>query len=595
MYGKSWGGFNGLQMAYREGEDSPLKTVISLYSTDSRYTDDIHYEGGCVVGSGMLSWAGEMFARNAVPPPPAAFNEKKEWLKAYVERLGRACKSDASSWLNHQLPDKFWEHGSVCKDYGKITVPVLVIGGLEDGYTTAAERLARNLNPQSKVIIGPWCHDWPDCSTTGRLIDYLTICLKWFTLHLKGAHVEPSDKCTVWPRLQLCIRDSFNPSEVISDKSLGANIYSFDDWISKSAVVEAAMMGRIHGYGSDPSPLLITLYFSNDDEKRVVFEPPTTEQVPVRLTSHALQGSQCGVWCPFGTPTCFTGDQATSIANSASFYTNVLQQRLVLLGAPKFVLTLTALCWKRVYISVKVSDMSPDGVATLITRCQYDLNYLTPISSTSSKRTYVLPLLVTSHAVTPGHRLVVSVSPNAWPMLWPSSVPSALSLHPEGCKLLLQTESEAYLANNLIKFNAPRPLFPMPKEKLSRDKPTLVINTVGDKVIYEYNSPGLNHLLHTNNVWYKNTTRETYETDLAVTFGVATIDKEYTSVFDSLRFTDCEDNKVGVRVATHQVMKGDEEVYTLEEELRVSWEESGEVIFSRSWSDVIARQDHDRW
>ena len=36
MYGKSWGGFNGLQQAYKEADSSPLKTAISLYSTDNR-------------------------------------------------------------------------------------------------------------------------------------------------------------------------------------------------------------------------------------------------------------------------------------------------------------------------------------------------------------------------------------------------------------------------------------------------------------------------------------------------------------------------------------------------------------------------------
>ena len=36
MYGKSWGGFNGLQQAFVEGTGSPLATAVSLYSTDDR-------------------------------------------------------------------------------------------------------------------------------------------------------------------------------------------------------------------------------------------------------------------------------------------------------------------------------------------------------------------------------------------------------------------------------------------------------------------------------------------------------------------------------------------------------------------------------
>ena len=68
MYGKSWGGFNGLQMAYKQ--PPALKTVISLYSTDNRYTDDVHYEGGAIIANGMLSWAGTMMALDARPPHP---------------------------------------------------------------------------------------------------------------------------------------------------------------------------------------------------------------------------------------------------------------------------------------------------------------------------------------------------------------------------------------------------------------------------------------------------------------------------------------------------------------------------------------------
>ena len=37
MYGKSWGGFNGLQVAFRKPE--ALKAVISLYSTGNTITN----------------------------------------------------------------------------------------------------------------------------------------------------------------------------------------------------------------------------------------------------------------------------------------------------------------------------------------------------------------------------------------------------------------------------------------------------------------------------------------------------------------------------------------------------------------------------
>ena len=71
MYGKSWGGFNGLQVSYCQ--PPALKAVITLYSTDNRYTDDIHSRGGCIPASGFLSWANCMFTWNAKPPHPEMF------------------------------------------------------------------------------------------------------------------------------------------------------------------------------------------------------------------------------------------------------------------------------------------------------------------------------------------------------------------------------------------------------------------------------------------------------------------------------------------------------------------------------------------
>ena len=48
MYGKSWGGFNGLQVAAHQPPE--LKAVISLCATDDRYADDVPLQGGMCAG-----------------------------------------------------------------------------------------------------------------------------------------------------------------------------------------------------------------------------------------------------------------------------------------------------------------------------------------------------------------------------------------------------------------------------------------------------------------------------------------------------------------------------------------------------------------
>lgn len=74
MVGKSWGGFNGLQVASRNQEG--LKAVISVCSTDDRYDDNCHYKQGCLVPSQMLTWSCFMLMWNTSPPDPQFVGER---------------------------------------------------------------------------------------------------------------------------------------------------------------------------------------------------------------------------------------------------------------------------------------------------------------------------------------------------------------------------------------------------------------------------------------------------------------------------------------------------------------------------------------
>ena len=55
MYGKSWSGFNGLQVAARQPPG--LAAIISLYSTDDRYEEDIHWKVDTVLSYLVLSFS----------------------------------------------------------------------------------------------------------------------------------------------------------------------------------------------------------------------------------------------------------------------------------------------------------------------------------------------------------------------------------------------------------------------------------------------------------------------------------------------------------------------------------------------------------
>ena len=124
VFGISWGGFNGLQIAARR--PTQLKAVISVASTDDRYADDVHYLGGCVLGSDMLGWAARMFQLNGLPPDPLLVGDR--WREMWMNRLENT-PPYVHAWLEHQTRDAFWKHGSVCEDYAAIETPVYAVGG----------------------------------------------------------------------------------------------------------------------------------------------------------------------------------------------------------------------------------------------------------------------------------------------------------------------------------------------------------------------------------------------------------------------------------------------------------------------------------
>ena len=180
IIGKSWGGFNGLQIAARQPPQ--LKAVISLCSTDDRYADDVHYMGGCVLASNMLSWASVMLAYNALPPDPMHFGER--WREVWLDRIERT-PPYVEAWLSHQRRDAYWQHGSVNEDLGAIQCPVFAVGGWADGYTNAIFRLLEGLSGPKKGLVGPWAHEYPEVAQPGPAIGFLQECVRWWDYWLK--------------------------------------------------------------------------------------------------------------------------------------------------------------------------------------------------------------------------------------------------------------------------------------------------------------------------------------------------------------------------------------------------------------------------
>ena len=141
MTGISWGGFNSLQLAARR--PPALRAIITLMSTDDRYADDVHYKGGCLMGTDLLHWSSCMLHWQCQPPHEVAVGAR--WRDLWQRRLERD-EPWIHTWLAHQRRDDYWKHGSVCEDYAAIEVPVYAVGGWADGYTNAVLRLLGGLS-----------------------------------------------------------------------------------------------------------------------------------------------------------------------------------------------------------------------------------------------------------------------------------------------------------------------------------------------------------------------------------------------------------------------------------------------------------------
>jgi uncharacterized protein len=208
IIGKSWGGFNGLQLAALRPPE--LGAVVTVCSTDDRYADDVHYMGGCLLGDN-LSWSSSMFAYTSCPPDPELVGDR--WRQLWRERL-EGSGLWLETWLEHQHRDAYWQHGSVCEDYTAIEVPVMAVSGWADGYSNAVFRLLEHLDVPRRALVGPWSHKYPHLGVPGPAIGFLQECVRWWDRWLKGL----DNGVDAEPPLALWMQDSIAPALDVRDR-----------------------------------------------------------------------------------------------------------------------------------------------------------------------------------------------------------------------------------------------------------------------------------------------------------------------------------------------------------------------------------------
>ena len=400
MFGISWGGFNSLQVAARR--PPALKAIITSCSTDDRYSDDMHYSGGCLLNDNF-DWGTTFFSLLPLPGDPRVMGEG--WRDNWRRRLENA-PCPIETWLDHQCRDAYWEQGSVNQDYEAIRCPVFAVGGWQDGYSNAIPRLLAHLKTPRLGLIGPHAHQFGhDERAPGPAIGFLQESLRWWDHWLKGRDTgimeEPMLRAFMAEDLPAAPRYARCPGRWVAERS----------W---------------------PSPRIEarTLYLDRQGiEERAGAELPLAHRSP---QSVGLAG---GEWCPYGTGgdgAEFPGDQRIDDARSLVFDGPVLDAPIEILGAPVATLRL-AVDRPAAFVCVRLNDVKPDHS---VARVSYGLLNLThraghreALPLVPGKRYEVtLRLNDVAYAFRAGHRMRISVSTTYWPMVWPSPEPVTLTL-----------------------------------------------------------------------------------------------------------------------------------------------------------------------
>jgi hypothetical protein len=434
MIGRSWGGFNSLQVAARRPPQ--LKTIITISSTDDRYEDDVHYIGGCVLSANMLSWASMMLAFNARPPDPTTVDN---WREIWLERLGEA-PPFIEAWLSHQRRDSYWKHGSVCEDYGAITCPVYAVGGWVDGYPSAVFRLMEGLRVPKKALIGGWSHDWPQDAVPGPAIGFLQEALRWWDHWLKGVDTGIMDE----PPIRVWMQDAVPP------------LPHYD-----------LRPGRWVAEPSWPSP--------NVTERR--FELGSGQEGACRRERSIVglqhTGIDAGEWCAWGGwggRDNLPPDQRAEDGRSLCFTWPPLSDAIDVLGFPIAVLRVSS-DRPNAFVAARLCDVAPDGSSTLITRGLLNLTHRAghevpePLEPGREYEVEVRMRAI-AYSLPAGHRLRLAVSPTYWPWAWPSPHAARLTVFTHGSRLELPVRGRRPEDAELRPFEPPEIAKPIEVEVL---------------------------------------------------------------------------------------------------------------------------------
>ncbi|MGZ6346500.1 MAG: CocE/NonD family hydrolase, partial [Anaerolineales bacterium] len=550
MMGISWGGFNSLQVAAHR--PPALKAIITVCSTDDRYTDDCHYMGGCVLGSDMLNWASIMFSYNGLPPDPEIVGER--WREMWFKRLENT-PPFIESWLSHQERDDFWKQGSVDEDYSAIQCPVYAIGGWVDPYTNSVPRLLQGLSVPRKGLIGPWAHSYPHTAVPHPAIGFLQESLRWWDHWLKGIDTGIMDE----PMLRVWMGEGIPPQPC-----------------------EAEWPGRwVAEANWPPAHSTPEVFYLGDS--RLLKTPEASSEAT--LLGAQTNGATAGVWCPYGNKFGMPIDQRADDARSLCFTSAPLDEPLEILGFPDVSLRLSV-DQPNALLAVRLCDVAPDGASRLISWALLNLTHREghthpkPLKRDQAYQVTV-QLNATAHCLSAGHRWRVAISPTYWPHAWPSPAAVRLTIYTgDASRLILPVRSPDPLDKSLAPFGEPEGAPMLEHESLRGEDATRTFTydvTKGRLQMVDWIDDGRNRL--SNGIIYDSVIKNI--------FSIVEGQPLSARVQCDRQVEICREDWQ-TRMETTSVMTGDQDFFHLTNTLDAY--EGSVRVFTKSWTQKIRRE-----
>jgi predicted acyl esterase len=387
MYGTSYSGFNSLQVAAERPPE--LGAVCAIYSSDDRYTDDVHYAGGVLRAVDLVDYVVYMVAMCALPPVPAVFGEG--WREEWRRRVD-GTEPWLLRWLAEQTDGEYWRHGSLRLDsrpgttsgYDRIECATMIVAGWADGYRNNTLRTFAALECEKRLLIGPWSHMATATSLPGPHIDLVPEMIEFFDRYLRDADARSTPPK---PPIAVFVRHATRPEPDLAEHG---GVWRYEEtWPAARATTREL---RAAGEGDD--------------------------LVPVRGDVGGNAWISCAASLPWGQPSDQRADDAWSRC-----YDWPVDAVFEILGHCELVASVTASA-PVAFLSAKLCDVFPDGTSALVARGMLNLTHRT----SSVRPEAVIPgvavdvsleLEATSWVFEPGHRVRLALAGTDWPNAWP--------------------------------------------------------------------------------------------------------------------------------------------------------------------------------